>query len=125
MWSRINKTRDNARHYGGYATVESPKGQPVLQTTSGNPLPSKSMLKDLPALPSNDRVTSSIYSRDDSGVRFTDGNMPISPTRDYAEYSKYAEQQQEPEISPPDTPVDLPSAQAHSDVSPIDNDNQF
>lgn len=51
--------------------------------------------------------------------------MPISPTRDYAEYSKYAEQQQEPEISPPDTPVDLPSAQAHSDVSPIDNDNQF
>lgn len=75
--------------------------------------------------PSNDRVTSSIYSRDDSGVRFMDGNMPISPTRDYAEYSRYAEQQQEPEISPPDTPVDLSSAQAHSDVSPIDNDRHF
>lgn len=51
--------------------------------------------------------------------------MPISPTRDYAEYSRYAEQQQEPEISPPDTPVDLPSALAHSDVSPIDDDKHF
>jgi hypothetical protein len=50
-----------------------------------------------------------------------DGNMPTSPTRDYAEYSRYAEEQQEPEISPPDTPVDLSSAQGHSDVSPIDN----
>lgn len=54
-----------------------------------------------------------------------DGNMPTSPTRDYAEYSRYAEQQQEPEISPPDTPVDLSSAQAHSDVSPIDSDRHF
>lgn len=53
-----------------------------------------------------------------------DGNMPTSPTRNYAEYSRYAEQQ-EPEISPPDTPVDLSSARAHSDVSPIDNDRHF
>ncbi|KAF3404239.1 hypothetical protein DPV78_002747 [Talaromyces pinophilus] len=131
MWSRINKNRDHARHTGGHATLESPTGQPVLQTTSGNPLPQKSILKDLPALPiestqspSNNRVTSSIYSRDDSGVRFMDGNMPTSPTRNYAEYSRYAEQQ-EPEISPPDTPVDLSSAQAHSDVSPIDNDRHI
>lgn len=50
--------------------------------------------------------------------------MPTSPTRNYAEYSRYAEQQ-EAEISPPDTPVDLSSAQAHSDVSPIDNDGHF
>lgn len=66
-------------------------------------------------------MTSSIYSRDDSGVQHVDGNMPNSPTLNYAKYSRYAEQQQEPEISPPDTPVDLSSAQTHSDVSPIDN----
>lgn len=72
----------------------------------------------------NDRVTSSIYSRDDSGAPFTDGNMlPTSPMRDYADYSRYVEDQ--PDISPPDTPVDIPSTKRYSDVSPIDNDKLF
>ncbi|KAE8557107.1 hypothetical protein EYB25_001813 [Talaromyces marneffei] len=127
MWSRINKNR-------AHATVESPTGQPVLQTTSGNPLPSKSILKDLPALPrestqspDNDRVISTIYSRDDSGVRFMDRNMPTSPTHDYTVHSRYAEQQlhDQPDISPPDSPIDLSGAKDHAEVSPIDNDGRF
>jgi hypothetical protein len=72
------------------------------------------------------RVTSSIYSRDDSEVRFVDGNVPpppTSPMRDYAEYSRYAED--EPNISPPDTPVNLAGAQRYSDVSPIEIDSHF
>jgi hypothetical protein len=56
-----------------------------------------------------------------------DGNMSTSPTRDYAELSRYAEEKHhnQPDISPPDTPVDLSSAKHHADVSPIDNDRHF
>ncbi|EED19581.1 conserved hypothetical protein [Talaromyces stipitatus ATCC 10500] len=133
MWSRINKNRDQLLQTSGHPAVSSPKGQSVLQTTSGHPLPPKGILKDLPALPrepvyspNNDRVTSSIYSRDDRGVPFNDGNMlPSSPTRDYAEYSRFIEEQDQPNISPPDSPVDVSNAHRHSDVSPIDDHGHF
>ncbi|OKL62659.1 hypothetical protein UA08_01636 [Talaromyces atroroseus] len=126
MWAKIHKNRDHSRQTSGHAIFVEASRQPVLQSTSGNPLPPKAVLKDLPALPSdsdNTRMVSSIYSRDDSGVRFADGNMPTSPMRDYAEYSRYADDG--PDISPPDSPVDMASAKRHSDVSPIESGGHF
>lgn len=70
------------------------------------------------------RAASPIYSRDASAPRFPNRSMPLSSNPyKHAEVSKYAAD--EPNISPPDSPVDMPSAKRYSDVSPVESDSHF
>ncbi|CRG86390.1 hypothetical protein PISL3812_03396 [Talaromyces islandicus] len=106
MWTKRQKGR-------GDRSVSGPSLDcSVLETPSQVSLAPKNISKDLPALPSEIPETS--HEADPAPL--------ASPIRAYQDYSQYADD--DPGISPPDSPIDVSGTRPYSshNVSPIEND---
>ncbi|KAH8695315.1 hypothetical protein BGW36DRAFT_200183 [Talaromyces proteolyticus] len=109
MWAKKNKTRgrDRDRSISGPSLIGTTRGSSPQETISKSPDPPQNISKDLPALP--------ITANDSDAPR-----APLSPIHDYQEYSRYGE---DPDISPPDSPIDATKDHySIHDVSPIADD---